>query len=319
MLVSIVIPTFDRAAMLLELLRSIARQTYRPVEAVIVDDASSDGTAAVVQEFFHSGADLSGITLVYERLTARSGAPVARNRGLALASGAAVMFVDSDDLVAPEGLAAAVSGLEADSLLPYVYGKVAIVAGGPETSDWIGCVGQEFPGNLEDIAGYHWHTMGALYRRSFLGQVGPWNEVLSGSQDWEYQARVKLALGSGRFIDVLMGYWRQHKFDRIGATAFRADYVTSVMKACDSILFHARAVGKSDRKLMHKIAQRLFVHAVEWGANGHREERQRCLRQAGASLSGRGGFAVIIRLWLFSPPWADKLALRLWRATRGRT
>lgn len=318
MLVSVVIPTFNREGLLLKLLQSVVAQAHRPVEVVIVDDGSNDGTRAAVDGFFRSGAGCPGIEHTYETLPRQCGAPVARNRGLELATGDAVVFVDSDDLLAPGGLAALAASLQANPAIPYGFGKVAVTSGRLEPAAWSGCVGEAFDGVPSDIAGYHWHTMGALYRRSALGTVGPWNEALRGSQDWEYQARVKLVLGVGEFRDVLVGYWRQHEDGRIGATSFRPDYVDSVMEACDSILTHARTAEKCNRRLEEKIARRLFVHSVEWGANGCPAEREQCLKQARGGLSGGGWLAAAISLWSLLPPLADGVAARILQRLQGR-
>ena len=101
-----------------------------------------------------------------------------------------------------------------------------------------------------EIAGYHWHTMGAIYRKSYLEIVGPWNVEMTGSQDWEYQARVKLAGGKRKFVDSMVGYWRQHGGDRVGTAKFRPDYVKSVMIGCDSILASQRETRDSVIRLL---------------------------------------------------------------------
>lgn len=131
MLVSLIVPAFNRATLLAELLQSVVALEHRPVEVVIVDDGSTDDTPALVEAFFAHEACGPGITHTYERLPGRCGAPVARNKGVALARGEAVMFVDSDDIFASGGVGALVRRLEADTGLEYVYGKVAITNGDP--------------------------------------------------------------------------------------------------------------------------------------------------------------------------------------------
>ena len=135
------------------------------------------------------------------------------------------MFVDSDDKVAPAGVDALVRHLKTNPDLDYAYGKVQMVDAefNPMTSDQT--YGGAFQKDGNGIFGYHWHTMGALYRRSCPARVGDWNVDLSGSQDWEYQARVKMYGGKGAFVDVLVGYWRQHQSGRVGASSFRPDYI----------------------------------------------------------------------------------------------
>jgi glycosyltransferase involved in cell wall biosynthesis len=316
--VSLIIPTFNRAHLLKDLLQSISETVHRPLEVVIVDDASTDETSRLVADFFGRRGGPAEITHTYERLGSRSGAPLARNRGMALAKGDAVMFVDSDDFLAPAGLAVLAAHLEQHPALDYAYGKVAVTAGGIAPHEWASSVGDSFTDAPADLCGYHWHTMGALYRPACLERVGPWDLSLSGSQDWEFQARVKLFGGAGEFLDCLVGYWRQHKFSRIGATSFRPDYVSSVMNACDSILRHARMADRCDSMLERRIARRLVVHALEWGSYGYDAERQRCLRQARECLSAGGSLGHAISVLLVCPRTFDRLAMRSLQILQGR-
>ena len=160
--------------------------------------------------------------------------------------------------------------------------------------------------------------MGAVYRKSYLERVGPWNEALTGSQDWEYQARVKLAGGRGQFVDMVVGYWREHAFGRVGTKTFRPDYVSSVMIACDSILQHAHKAGLCDRALERRLAKKLIIHALEWGANGYVNERRECLSQAIASLSVDPVFKIGIKCLQLCPASLDA---RFWNllVKRGNT
>jgi glycosyltransferase involved in cell wall biosynthesis len=293
--------------MLRELLVSVAAQSHRPVEVVIVDDVSTDDTASVVREFFAQQSHDDSLSHSYERLEGRSGAPVARNRGVALAQGDAVMFVDSDDILAADGIAALAQRLDAEPGLAYAFAKVAIT--GPRTdpapNSWRGMVGEPFGMHPDNICGYHWHTMGALYRSECVERVGTWNVELTGSQDWEFQARVKMFGGKGAFVDTLVGYWRQHESGRVGATSFRPDYVESVMKACGSILSHATQAGVRDGALEVRIARRLLVHGLEWGAHGYTQEKSECLRQASSTAAGNWNIKFAGFLLRFSPKCCD--------------
>jgi glycosyltransferase involved in cell wall biosynthesis len=91
-LVSVIIPTFDRAAWLGEAIASVLAQTYQHLELLVVDDGSQDATPEMVQAF--------GPKLMYIR-QAHAGVSVARNRGVAASRGALVAFLDSDDVWLP--------------------------------------------------------------------------------------------------------------------------------------------------------------------------------------------------------------------------
>lgn len=94
LLVSIVIPTYNRASLLLEALDSVKAQTYKDIEVVIVDDGSTDDTEAVV-------ANYRGLNIQYYRLEKNVGYIGARNKGIELATGAYISFLDSDDRLLP--------------------------------------------------------------------------------------------------------------------------------------------------------------------------------------------------------------------------
>jgi len=96
-LVSVIIPTYNRAALVQEAVASVLAQTCRDFELLVVDDGSTDGTAATL-------APLAGqLTLL--RHPSRRGVSGARNTGIAAAQGQWLALLDSDDLWLPEKLA----------------------------------------------------------------------------------------------------------------------------------------------------------------------------------------------------------------------
>lgn len=91
-LVSVVIPVFNSEKFVGKALDSVLRQSYREVEAIVVDDSSTDHTEKIVRAY---SSNYPNIT--YCRLENNQGAAVARNRALHLAKGRYVAFLDSDD------------------------------------------------------------------------------------------------------------------------------------------------------------------------------------------------------------------------------
>ena len=299
---SIVCPTFNRSLLLRECIQSIFSGADTSIEVIVTDDGSSDDTSSVCRELQEA---FGGERIVISRSEENFGAQAARNRGLRLASGNLIGFVDTDDVVIPDGVERLVKCLQTDSTLDYAYGKVIRTDEQLKPLVGISPVGAPFSDAPAELAGYHWHTMGAIYRKSYLEKVGLWDEALTGSQDWEYQARVKLAGGRGQFIDAVVGYWRQHDGGRVGASAFRPDYVRSVMLACESILQHARKAARCDNALERRLAKKLIVHALEWGANGYTSERRQSFSQAANTLSGDRPFKIGIKFLQCSPAFMD--------------
>lgn len=105
--VSVIAPFHNRAVFLGEIVATVCAQTYSPLELVVVDDASTDGLADAV-----AALDCP-VPVRFVRLETNRGAASARNAGLAVASGALVAFLDSDDAWAPGKIAAQVACMRA--------------------------------------------------------------------------------------------------------------------------------------------------------------------------------------------------------------
>jgi glycosyltransferase involved in cell wall biosynthesis len=89
-LVSAIIPTFNRADFIGHTIQSVLEQSYKNMEVIIVDDASTDNTHDIVQNFIDS-------RIIYIYLVNNSGPSAARNAGVRSAKGQFVAFLDSDD------------------------------------------------------------------------------------------------------------------------------------------------------------------------------------------------------------------------------
>jgi hypothetical protein len=275
-MLSIICPSHNRADFLVQCVRSCTPLLLKGAEFILVDDASTDGTAELAAKFVKE----FGSSFVYDRLPEKSGAQVARNRGIELARGGMVLFLDSDDVLVSGGVFRLLLALDQNPEADFAYGKVLRVDEHLKPEDPPREVGGPYSNAAIEIGGYHWHTMGVVYRMAALRGVGLWNLALSGSQDWEYQARVKLRGCRPVFEDAVVGLWRQHPGNRVGTSRFRPDYVQSVMKACESIAEHARAAGRWEPALQNRLAKKLLIHALEWGGNGFIGEKRECLAMA---------------------------------------
>lgn len=132
--VSVVIPCFNAEAFIGEALESVAAQTRRPLEVLVVDDASTDRSATVVRSF-------EGVRLI-EHPT-NLGNVHARNRALLEARGDVVAFLDADDIWLPHHLETVVSMLEAHP--EAAVGFAAVEHFGTRSGLWIPELPEEQP------------------------------------------------------------------------------------------------------------------------------------------------------------------------------
>jgi len=109
-LISVVIPTFNRAQQVQTALKSVLAQTYREFEVIVVDDGSTDGTGNAVQTLI--GAQENNGNQARYIFQPNQGQSVARNRGAGEARGEWVAFLDSDDVWFPEKLERQVEAIE---------------------------------------------------------------------------------------------------------------------------------------------------------------------------------------------------------------
>lgn len=191
--VSVILPTFNRAHLLIESLESIAAQTYRPLEILIVDDGSTDDTAQRVAAW-ERGYQAKDRVIRYIRRPHR-GAPAARNHGAAQARGAYVQFWDSDDLMLPEKISASVAALER-SAGDYAVCDASVWDAGMREQVQLQAFSHKAVDPRADTS-RPLNTIVTLYRRELLRRMGPWNESLACAQDWEFTMRLTTLLARG--------------------------------------------------------------------------------------------------------------------------
>jgi glycosyltransferase involved in cell wall biosynthesis len=185
--VSVVIPTYNRAAVLQEAIQSVMLQTYPDYEVIVVDDGSTDNTRDVVSAFSGKGRYV---------LQQNRGRSAARNHGIRLARGRYIAFLDSDDMFLPEKLGVQVSALKSGwdfgmayshSLAMYEPGRIAeghLHARG-RLSGWI------HP-EILFIQGTVITVPSVLVRARILGEVGGFDETMHICEDLDLWRRIAM-------------------------------------------------------------------------------------------------------------------------------
>ncbi|MEL6645012.1 MAG: glycosyltransferase family A protein [Pseudomonadota bacterium] len=191
-LVSVVIPTYNRAHLLADALQSVAAQTWRPLEVIVVDDGSTDDTRAVFDRWAAgSGPD---ITARFEEQE-HQGGNAARNLGISKAQGDFVAFLDSDDLWKPSKIARQIEGLIARRDAGASYCGIEEVEIGSDAAPYNPT--RPYPeGDISKlllVSDVTAPTSCYVVARSVLEAAGGFDEALRARQDWDLWIRVSLA------------------------------------------------------------------------------------------------------------------------------
>ena len=197
MLLSVVIPTWNRARLVCDAIDSALDQRPREVEVIVVDDASTDDTVDLITRSY-------GDRVRVLRLKRRSGAGAARNAGAALARGEFVGFLDSDDVWLRGKLDAELQVFQefpsaeavvsdsqnffehqADGLSRFTQNGLLATTGGDVR--WAGECDWLWTNSTNTV-----HTCAITVRREALSRIGPrlFAEDLDCCEDWEFQMRV---------------------------------------------------------------------------------------------------------------------------------
>src|SRR5947199_6506358 len=110
--VSVIIPTYNRAALVDQAIDSVLSQTRAPTQIIVVDDGSTDQTAQLLDTYG------SAITVITQR---NAGPAAARNTGLRAATGDLVALLDSDDKLTPNSIERRAQVLEQHADYDAVY------------------------------------------------------------------------------------------------------------------------------------------------------------------------------------------------------
>lgn len=120
-LVSVVLPSYNHREFVNNAIRSVYRQTHRPIELIIIDDGSTDGSADTIRVFLKGTPPPKGISVDFSARKNR-GAPATINEGIAKASGDYIAILNSDDAYFPERIEECVAAARSrNSRLVFTY------------------------------------------------------------------------------------------------------------------------------------------------------------------------------------------------------
>ena len=210
--VTVLIPTFNRAELLLEALDSILAQTRQPDEIIVINDGSTDDTIDRLKAY------RSDVKILNQE---NSGKSAALNKALKVAKGDLIWVFDDDDIAEPDALEILLGLLEANPDADFAYGRhdrFTIAPNGhvkwSDTGYWSESPPEDFL--FETLLDMFAHQPGMLVRKSLYLKVGPFDETLIRSQDYDMLLRLAQ---QGRPASTERVVFHQRQHDRPRGTA----------------------------------------------------------------------------------------------------
>lgn len=310
-LVSIIIPCYNAERYVGEAIESALAQTYPNKEVIVIDDGSTDGSLEVIKSF--------GDRIRWETGPNRGGS-AARNRGLELARGELIQFLDADDLLHPQKLER----------------QVPIVLQHPESlvyCDYVVCdieTGEVLEIPKRDCDGVHpivfalhagkISTSAPVHRKRWLEQVGGFDPVLPCAQEYDLHIRLSCCgLAWHHLCEVLYTVRR-----RTGSVS--SDY-SRVLTYHPYIFEKALGItsfeSAEEREAVHRaIAERLCAgarHLIRLNKHEIAREHVSLARKMHPSAGVLGTYGPVSRLLLhlFGPIFTERLVVA-YRAIRSR-
>ena len=250
-LVTVVVPTRDRADMLLQTVRTVLAQSV-PLELVVVDEGSSDDTLVRLRAL-----DDPRVRVVHHDVP--RGLPRARNAGIEVAEGEVVAFVDDDDLWSPDKLALQLAALDEHGASWAVGGSVTFSAGPRlERVDEVG-----HPAEIASRLPYANAVPGggsnAIVLRSALDRVGGFDPQIPQVADWDLWIRLA-ELGPPAVVPRPLLAYRRHG----GNMSRRSDEMIAQARVIDERYRYLRGGRSLDWPDLYRWLTRSALVSGDW-------------------------------------------------------
>jgi glycosyltransferase involved in cell wall biosynthesis len=258
---SVIIASYNHQDYIAETLRSLEQQTYQDFEIIIVDDGSTDKTVEVAKK------EQSRAQIYTQQ---NQGVVAARNRGVSLAKGKYICFVDSDDMVLPERFAKQVALLESDSELGLVFADALIIDSQGMEIGKFSDVYPVVPGDVAQMLAMHYcftPMITVMVRADVLRKTGPFEKPgpISDYMKWIEVAHISKVHHDSEPL----GCWRRHQ----ASTSKQANKVKSYAETRAALKRILRKYPALKAEIGEKIVQRYsrsyFLTAFWLAADGN--------------------------------------------------
>jgi Glycosyltransferases, probably involved in cell wall biogenesis len=310
-LISVIVPVHDREKRLERTLLTISGQSYRPIELILVDNNSQDGSLDCSLRFQENHQDpFFNVKVIQEPKT---GANAARNAGLARATGEYVLFFDSDDIMYSDCLLNIAGKLMADNF-PDVLAYSSYIRYSDGTLSRRPHIYSTKP--ADQLFTTVIPTHGLCIKRSFLPEIGPWDESLARWQDLEFGFRVLLKTKNLKWYFGNPLYEVVNHRNSISGSSYTADHeilYASLMRIRENI--ERQPEGKEKDSQRGALCYKICTIGAQIRKEGHEALGKNYLQKAIDLLPNpsRSGNILVLRFQF----WYQGLGGRgFWRLAR---
>lgn len=215
-LITVVMPCYNARPFVEEAVRSALEQNYRPVQLIVIDDGSTDGSREVLARL---AIEYTGRMTVFHQ--DNEGPYPARNQGLRHANGELVAFLDADDYWEEDCLAKLYQALRADQADLSYCGWQNVGTGGPGTEAHVPPEYERLDTVSLFLRGSPWPIHAALLRRRVLDLVGGFSTRMFSSMDYDLWLRILEVTRKFVRVPEVLAYYRWHELGQISSVKFR--------------------------------------------------------------------------------------------------
>lgn len=269
-IVSVIIPTYNRADFINEAIESVYAQTYRPIECIVVDDGSTDNTKTILEKWTQVSDNEFYFKYLYQ---CNSGAQVARNTGTEASTGSFIQFLDSDDLLYSDKLDKQILFLSNYKNYDAVFGDWE--KGLPNDKLHIKAEPKQTNFLHQFLIGQPIAIFSMLMRKTIVEKIGAWDITIKRNQEIDFHLRGVLAGCQYAYQPQICGLWRIHNGERIAGNSKMSD-VINFYKKWETILIKE---GKFNNQLSIKISD-LYLWLVAENKNKSDNELISMLKEA---------------------------------------
>ncbi|MCC9601228.1 glycosyltransferase family 2 protein [Stieleria sp. JC731] len=272
-MVTTIIPVFNRASMIADCVESVIKQSYRPIQIILVDDGSTDSTPKVLEGLQQQ---FSCIDIVSQE---NAGPGAARNAGLKISRGEFIQYLDSDDRLHAEKFKHQVRTLQDNPNAGVCYCVTVRQdsrGGNPRIWRRTGQIIESlFPSFLPERG---WATLSPLWRHSACTAIGPWKPYRM-MEDWEHDVRAGLCGVLPCWVNQQLCTVIDHDGERASAmnVGLNRSRVCDLFRSHQSVWSEMKSTGNTDWAYVERFSRTMFYIGRLCGERGLIEQANEAL------------------------------------------